>query len=201
MSRMPPQDGVTASCSRKGKCVQVHTAQWKSVGKKELRRNTQQRFLVRSAHSRTTFWQTAQRGVCLLLSEVARPVRFICTGGAAALFQLALLDALVHQGWNPALANIIASLFGAQVNFVLSFLFTWRDRHSHKGMKQVLGSWIAYHASITGTLLLNQLLFLAARPVLPLLLASMLGTGVAAVVNFVIMDRVVFSQRPTRGQA
>ncbi len=58
----------------------------------------------------------------------------------------------------------------------------------------MLGWWIAYHASIIGTLLLSQLLFLAARLILPLLLASVLGTVVAAAANFVLMNRFVFRQ-------
>src|SRR6266516_719542 len=97
--------------ARKEQGVQVHSAQWKGAVEKE------------SAHARTPVWQAAQRSVCLLLSEAARPVRFLCTGGIAALFQLGLLGTLVHQGWNSALADIAASLLGAQVNFMLSFLF------------------------------------------------------------------------------
>lgn len=157
-------------------------AQWKSAEKKEANQNVPQQLFASPPHSRTPFWQVTQCSVDLLLSEAARPVRFVCTGGIAALCQLGLLDALSHQGWNPAPANITASLLGAEVNFALSFLFTWRDRFSIRGVKQVL----------------SQLLFLATRPVLPLLLASLLGTCVAAIANFVLMNQFVFRQQPRR---
>lgn len=169
-------------------------AQWKRAEKKEASRNVPLELLASTNHPRTPVWQATQRGVDLLLSEAARPVRFVCTGGVAALCQLGLLDALSRQGWNPVLANITASLLGAEINFMLSFLFTWSDRCLNKGVRQVLRRWIAYHTSIIGTLLLSQLLFLATHSVLPLLLASLLGTCVAAVANFVLMNQLVFRQ-------
>ena len=132
--------------------MQVDSAQWQSVAKKEPEQNARPGLIARPAHDRNLLWQAAQRGDWLLLSEAARPVRFICTGGVAALFQLGVLGVLSHYGWT------------------------------------------AYHVSITGTLLLNQLLFLTAHLVLPLLLASMLGMSVAAIANFVLMNRLVFRQ-------
>ena len=178
--------------------MQVPTVQWKSAEIKEASQNAPQELLASPVHSRTPLWQAAQRGVDLLLSEAGRPVRLVCTGGVAALCQLSLLSALSHQGWNPALANITASLLGTEVNFALSFLFTWRDRCSSRGVKQVLRRWIAYHTSIVGTLLLSQLLFLAARLALPLLLASLLGTCITAAANFVLMNHFVFRWQPRR---
>src|SRR5690242_12470921 len=64
----------------------------------------------------------------LLFSAAGRPARFALTGGLAGLCQLALLSALTRRGWAPDVANVVAFLLAAQLNFVLSATFTWRDR-------------------------------------------------------------------------
>ena len=93
----------------------------------------------------------------LLLSDVARPLRFACTGGLAALVQLGMLDALTHWRWTPILANAVALLLSTQLNFVLSYLFTWRDRRPRTGTPLgVLGRWATYQGSVAGTALLNM---------------------------------------------
>jgi putative flippase GtrA len=134
--------------------------------------------------------QHARRG---LLAHKARPLRFILTGSIAALIQLGLLDTLTHLGWKATLANIIAFLLAAQVNFALSYVFTWHDRHPLRRAKKILlKRWIAFHIGISGTALLNMLVFIIAVRVPPALLASALGIGVAALINFVINDRLIF---------
>jgi putative flippase GtrA len=90
-------------------------------------------------------------------------------------------------------ANAVALLLSTQVNFVLSYLFTWRDRRPHAGTAPVvLLRWVAYQGSVAGTALLNMLVFVAARAVLPPLVASAAGLAAAASGNFVIGDRFVF---------
>ena len=128
-----------------------------------------------------------------LRSRAARPLRFACTGGLAALVQLGMLDALTHWRWTPILANAVALLLSTQLNFVLSYLFTWADRRPRTGRPvAVLGRWAAYQGSVAGTALLNMLVFVATRAVLPPLVASAAGLAVGASGNFVIGDRFVF---------
>jgi hypothetical protein len=72
-------------------------------------------------------------------------------------------------------------------------LFTWRDRRPHAGTAPiVLVRWAAYQGSVAGTALLNMLVFVAVRAVLPPLVASAAGLAAAASGNFVIGDRFVF---------
>ncbi len=139
----------------------------------------------------------ARRGVTAFLwSKAARPLRFACTGGAAALVQLAILDALLDARWSPIPANVVALLLSTQVNFVLSYLFTWHDRRPVVGTPLVvLGRWAAYQGSVTGTAVLNMAIFVVARADLHALAASALGTAVAAVINFIAGDRLVFRRR------
>src|SRR2546423_5004724 len=123
----------------------------------------------------------------------ARPLRFAVTGGLAGLLQLAMLALLTRHGWDSILANVVALLLSTQANFALSYLFTWRDRRPHEGTPPVVFvRWAAYQGSVAGTALLNMLVFVATRAVLPPLVASAAGLAVAASGNFVIGDRFVF---------
>lgn len=132
-----------------------------------------------------------------LWSRAGRPLRFACTGGAAALVQLAILDALIDAHWSEIPANAVALVISTQVNFVLSYLFTWHDRRPAAGAPSVvLGRWAAYQGSVTGTAVLNMAIFIVTRADLHALLASALGTAIAAAVNFVAGDRLVFRVRP-----
>ena len=144
----------------------------------------------------------AQRMLVLLLGEAARPLRFLITGGTAGVVQLAILWALTeHAGWHPLIANLVAFLLSAQLNFALSVVFTWHDRRSGRlTRRQLLTRWIAFHGSIAGSAVLNQAVSAAARVVLPTLEAAMVGIIVAAGINFLSNDRLIFRHRaePTR---
>jgi glycosyltransferase involved in cell wall biosynthesis/putative flippase GtrA len=93
----------------------------------------------------------------------------------------------------PMLANTVAFLLAAQVNFALSIVFTWRDRPgTSESRGALLRHWLRFHGSIVRTVLLNQGILAVARTTLPTLLASGLGIGVTSVANFVLGDRLVF---------
>ncbi len=139
----------------------------------------------------------------IILPGGARLLRFACVGGTAALLQLAMLHILTANEWNPILADGIAFLLAAQVNFLLSSTFTWGDRTAPHGTDaSVLRRWITFHGSITSTALLNLAVFTLAHPYMPTLLASACGIAAAACVNYITFDRVVFRTRPVpvRGQ-
>jgi putative flippase GtrA len=128
----------------------------------------------------------------LLFSRNARPARFVITGGLAGLTQLALLKILIDHGWNGLIANAVAFLLAAQLNFALSSLFTWRDRFQGQAIGR---RWLVFHASIATMAVVNMAVFAATRTVLPDLVASALGICAAAVGNFFIGDRLVFRRR------
>jgi putative flippase GtrA len=129
----------------------------------------------------------------LLLSARARPLRAICTGSLAALCQIALLALLTGHHWPPVPADIAALIFGAQVNFWLSYVFTWHDRRPpRRAPILVLRWWAAYQVAASGAMVLNILIFLAAHSVLPTLVAALVGTNLTALVSFVLNDRLVF---------
>jgi len=128
----------------------------------------------------------------LVLSSAARPLRFAGTGGTAGAAQLLLLILMTHGGWNAILANGAAFLIAAQVNFVLSVTFTWRDRCSAGSLTR---RWFLFHASIALMALVNMLIFALTRSVLPTAVASLAGIGAGAVGNYFMGDRVVFHHR------
>jgi putative flippase GtrA len=111
----------------------------------------------------------------------------------AAATQLLLLALLTSYGWDALLANALAFLLAAQLNFALSQAFTWRDR---RGSGSLLHCWLLYHGSIAAMALLNLLVFVLMRPVVPILVASALGIAVAGVGNYLAGDRLVFHRPP-----
>jgi dolichol-phosphate mannosyltransferase len=107
--------------------------------------------------------------------------------------QLAILDGLTDWRWSPFPADFLALLISTQVNFVLSYVLTWRDRLPHRNTARiVVGRWAAYQASASAAYVLNMAVFLVGQSDLHLLVASALGTASAAVLNFVAGDRLVF---------
>jgi putative flippase GtrA len=130
-----------------------------------------------------------------LLAGWARPLRFTLVGGSCGLLQLGLFVTLKALGLAPLMANVIAYLLSAQVNFGLSNQFIWSDRWSNQAtMRDLLRRWLAFHASIAVTFVLSQATFLITRMLLTDVVASALGIGVAAIANFLIQDRLTFSR-------
>jgi putative flippase GtrA len=62
-------------------------------------------------------------------ARLARPLRFLSVGAICFALQLGILFALTEAAVLPAVvANAIAFLVSAQINFLLSSVLTWRDR-------------------------------------------------------------------------
>ncbi|HEU5314623.1 MAG TPA: GtrA family protein [Chloroflexota bacterium] len=127
-------------------------------------------------------------------TRLPRPLRFAFTGGAAAVGQLALLHALAPSRIPPIAANTIAFLVAAQLNFALSCVFTWWDRFS-ASPRVLAARWLAFHASISATAMLNLAVFGLVALAAPPLVAAVAGIGAAAAVNFATGDRLVFRAR------
>ncbi|MGH2583650.1 MAG: GtrA family protein [Dehalococcoidia bacterium] len=114
--------------------------------------------------------------------------------GCAGRYSSGLLAVFLAAGWRAIPANAVAFLLSAQLNFALSRWFTWGDRRKLGPARR----WLAFHGSIAGTALLNQCVFVVAQVATPDLVASALGIGAAAVVNFLLQDRLVFRGRRPR---
>lgn len=123
----------------------------------------------------------------------ARPLRFAAVGGLCGLLQIALLVALMWLGVDALPANIVAYLLSAQLNFYLSDLFIWHDRHVRRTIEHLARRWLGFHASIAGTFVFNQAIFVVVRHFIPDAAAAAAGISMAALVNFIIQDRLTFA--------
>lgn len=141
--------------------------------------------------SRSLFPSLIRAARALLDAPAARPLRFAGTGVAAGGLQLLLLLLLTTHGWETLLANIVAFLVSAQLNFAVSNAVTWRDRR-HSG--SLLRRWALFHASIAVMAVLNMLVFAATRDLVPALAASALGIAAGAGGNYLAGDRLIFRQ-------
>jgi putative flippase GtrA len=127
-----------------------------------------------------------------------RLLRFAVTGGVAAAVQIGLLAVLAPRVGHPDLADLLAFLAAAQVNFVLSSTFTWRDRRQPGAA--MAGHWLRFHLSIAAMAVVNMATFAAVHPVTGAVVAAAAGIGAAAAGNFLLGDRLVFppAARPAR---
>jgi len=130
----------------------------------------------------------------LLDSPIARPLRFAGTGVAAGGLQLTLLAVLTARGWDTLPANVVAFLVAAQFNFLMSNVLTWRDRQLTGSIRR---RWLLFHTSIAVMALVNMLVFVAVRGLVPALAASALGIAAGACGNYLAGDRLIFRQAST----
>lgn len=127
------------------------------------------------------------------LSARARVLRFALVGGTCGLIQLGLLHVLVDAQVQENLANLAAFGMSAQVNFILSQFFTWRDRWSPRlGLTSFISRLFLFNGSVATTGVVNQSVFGLANLIIWYLPAAALGIAVAAVTNFLLSDRIVF---------
>ena len=127
------------------------------------------------------------------LSVRARVLRFALVGGTCGLIQLNVLHAFVVAGVQENLANLAAFAISAEVKFVLSQFFTWRDRWAPAlGPPRLISRLFLFNGSAATTGVVNQSVFALANLIIWYLPAAALGIAVAAVANFLLNDRIVF---------
>ncbi len=132
-------------------------------------------------------------GVGARVERVPRPLRFGAVGGACALLQLVCLAGLVRGGVERHVANGVAFLLSAQVNFALSSAITWRERHAAPLHLSSVGARLAsYNATALGALALNETVFALAATVTHYLAASALGILAGMLLNYTVSEAVVF---------
>jgi putative flippase GtrA len=116
-------------------------------------------------------------------------------------FQYALLRALTAVGVPRPVGNGLGFALSAQINFVLSSVFTWRDRRRDDGHgyaqsrrnNSLNGSrWASYNAVAVVALVVNVVVFTSTYEPIGALLASAVGVAAGALVTYLMCDRVVF---------
>ena len=99
----------------------------------------------------------------------------------------------------PEAANALAFVVATQVNFAVSYSWTWASRRGpgRESARQLVRRLGLFNASALVAFAVNAGAFAAAHRLLdtPPLLSAVVATVLSAVVSFVVSSRLVFAQR------
>jgi putative flippase GtrA len=129
-------------------------------------------------------------------------VRFLISGGTSAAVNLGLLHLMVgvlglRGPWREDGANLVALELSLLLQFTLCRTWIWRAPVG--GRPGLWRELVAFHGAVAATSLGRILLYSLLRQVgVHYLINACLGIGLAAAVNFLLYDRVVFRARPNR---
>ncbi|MBE1532984.1 GtrA family protein [Actinomadura algeriensis] len=123
--------------------------------------------------------------------HLPRILRFVSVGGLCFSLQYAFASALGGTGTPWPVANAAGFLTSAQLNFLLSSTWTWRDRT----VRIAWPRWAAYHASVLLALSVNTVVFLLAYRRTGPLPAALLGVLAGGAANYLACDLGVFRPR------
>ncbi|MBL7495080.1 GtrA family protein [Frankia sp. CNm7] len=130
-----------------------------------------------------------------------RLFRFGCVGTSCAVFQFAVLKAVELLGAQPSAAYAAGFACSAQVNFLLSSTFTWRDRTRElAGPRRWLRRWLGFNAGTLASLLVSTVVFTLVVGRFGDLLAMVIGIASGMIVSYSIGDRVVFARSRGAGE-
>jgi putative flippase GtrA len=118
-----------------------------------------------------------------------RLLGFGLVGGSVMVGGLVLLFLLVHVfGVEEHLAYLIQAVASIETNFFLNRFLNWKERKGN-----LFFQWIKFHSTSAVTFPVNQVLFAALTALgINYLLVTILGAGVAAVVNYLTNEYFVF---------
>lgn len=88
---------------------------------------------------------------------VLRVIRFGLVGVLCLIIQILFLNLFKHITY-PAFANVIGFVLSAQVNFMLSYYFTWHDSQRHRGYGLV-SIWVKFNAVVLMAACINGVAF------------------------------------------
>ncbi|MEX0783212.1 MAG: GtrA family protein [Dehalococcoidia bacterium] len=123
-----------------------------------------------------------------------RPAQFATIGGVCAVAQLLLLALLQERTGLGAWSNALAFLVAAQINFVLNYAVTWRDRMT-PGVLVLARRLAGFNVLVAIGLPLNQGAYLLAEMVVPYIIAGAVGIGATTLAKYLIADRWIFPKR------
>lgn len=126
-------------------------------------------------------------------------VRFVVVGLAMTALHLAVLQLVVPVAV-AEVANVVAFLVATQVNFLLSYFWTWRDRRpvGRESAGCVLRRAALFNGSATAAFAVNAVAFSAAHRLAALgpSPSALVATVASAAASFLLSSGVVFAHRP-----
>ncbi|RFU21419.1 GtrA family protein [Geodermatophilus marinus] len=134
----------------------------------------------------------------------AHSARFAVVGLTVTALHLAVF-VLVSPWSVPEVANVAAFLTATQVNFALSYLWTWSSRRpvGRETAGHVVRRAVLFNGSALVGFCVNAAVFSTAYRVagMPPLHSAVVATAASAAANFTLSSRVVFTRRPVRDVA
>jgi len=122
-----------------------------------------------------------------------RLVRFGIVAASCTLLQQVLMLTLISWGTNDLVANGIAFGISAQVNFLLSAVFTFRDRDIDWSLRMIYRHWLPFNSIALCALVANEFAFAICRQLsLGYVLASLVGACAGACVSFTVNNKATF---------
>lgn len=123
-----------------------------------------------------------------------RILRFGVVASICTLLQLGLMLALIAKGVDSITANGIGFVASSQANFVLSIVFTYRDRKITWSPAIIVSRWIPFNATALCALAVNEVVFtLCVQQHIVHVLAALCGTMCGAIISFTIGNKAIFS--------
>ncbi|HVB62827.1 MAG TPA: GtrA family protein [Ktedonobacteraceae bacterium] len=125
-----------------------------------------------------------------LLSLLPRRIMgFSLVGGSVMVGGIVFLFILVHfLRVEEHIAYLLQAIASIESNFFLNRFMNWKERDGN-----LFAQWIKFHSTSAITFPLNQVLFaLLTWLGVQYLLVTIIGAGIAAIVNYVANDRYVF---------
>ncbi len=126
--------------------------------------------------------------------------RFLIVGISAAIVNFLLISFFIEllgfKGYFlKNLANILAIEMSAVYNFSISRVWTWKDAPKKQG-KSLLGQFISFNLALLAGIVLRIILFAVFEKWgIFYLLNVTIGIGMAAVIDFILYDKLVFRRK------
>ena len=123
---------------------------------------------------------------------VARIGRFAVTGVLCLGLQYAVLRALRHENFSPGIAAFVGYCLSAELNFILSYRFTWSDSPRRRGVG-LLATWASFNAAVLFSALANSEVYVSCRSDVGDVIALGLATVTSTTLNFVVNHFLVLT--------
>ncbi len=126
--------------------------------------------------------------------------KFLIVGFSAVIVNFLLISFFVEilgfKGYFlKNLANILAIEMSAVYNFSISRLWTWKDAPKKQG-KSLVGQFMSFNLALLAGIVLRVILFAAFEKWgVFYLLNVTIGIGIAAVIDFILYDKLVFRRK------
>jgi putative flippase GtrA len=124
----------------------------------------------------------------------ARIAVFAAVGAFCFAVQLAILTLIVRAGADRPVADAIGFALSAQLNFLLSARFTWRDRKA-ASRRDIGIRWLAYNATALLSLAVNTAVFTVAYQAAGTAAAALLGVLAGTAVVYLTCNYIIFRVR------